>query len=252
MNELAVKNNDAIYSVMEKVVAGGDLSKLSPKERMQYYHAVCESLDLNPLTRPFQFISFDGKMQLYASKDCTEQLRCKRKISILKIEKETIEGVFVYTAYAKAADGQEDVASGAVTIKGLTGKALANAFKISETQAKRRVTLSICGLGWTDESEVPDVPNAKPLNVDFETGEIINDPVPVLIDQSNPERETVISAIKEAADLTALKTAFELAKELYGKSLPKEFISLKDDRKAYLEDKMVKEFNAEIDAATGN
>jgi hypothetical protein len=31
----------------------------------------------------------------------------------------------------------------------------------AETKAKRRVTLSIVGLGWTDESELPGVPRAE-------------------------------------------------------------------------------------------
>jgi len=48
-------------------------------------------------------------------------------------------------------------ATGAVDIKGLTGKNLANAFMKAETKAKRRVTLSICGLGFLDESEVEDM-----------------------------------------------------------------------------------------------
>jgi hypothetical protein len=38
----------------------------------------------------------------------------------------------------------------------------------AETKAKRRVTLSIVGLGWLDESEVPD----EVVNVDINTGEI--------------------------------------------------------------------------------
>jgi hypothetical protein len=33
------------------------------------------------------------------------------------------------------------------------------------TKAKRRVTLSICGLGWLDESEVETVPRARPVQV---------------------------------------------------------------------------------------
>src|SRR5690606_699907 len=39
-------------------------------------------------------------------------------------------------------------------------------------KAKRRVTLSICGLGWLDETEVSTVPDAEAVDVDMETGEI--------------------------------------------------------------------------------
>ena len=46
----------------------------------------------------------------------------------------------------------------------------------AETKAKRRVTLSLCGLGWTDESEVGSIPNAQTIVVDQETGEVIEEP----------------------------------------------------------------------------
>lgn len=34
---------------IEQVLLGGDLSKLNPQERLNYYNAVCTSLKLNPL-----------------------------------------------------------------------------------------------------------------------------------------------------------------------------------------------------------
>jgi len=40
------------------------------------------------------------------------------------------------------------------------------------TKAKRRLTLSLCGLGWLDETEIETIPDAKPVVVQ-ETGEII-------------------------------------------------------------------------------
>jgi hypothetical protein len=43
----------------------------------------------------------------------------------------------------------------------LKGDALANALMKSETKAKRRVTLSIAGLGWLDETELETIPVAK-------------------------------------------------------------------------------------------
>jgi hypothetical protein len=54
-------------------------------------------------------------------------------------------------------DGRIDEATGAVTISGLKGEALANAMMKAETKAKRRVTLSMSGLNMLDESEVKDI-----------------------------------------------------------------------------------------------
>jgi hypothetical protein len=161
-------------SVVEHVLLGGDLSKLSPAQRTGYYHHVCSSLGLNPLTRPFEYIVLNGKLQLYARKDCTEQLRRLHGVSIepAGFTREVIEGIYVVTAPAALPSGRTDVSTGAVSIEGLRGEARANAMMKAETKAKRRVTLSICGLGMLDETEVETIPDATPAVVDVETGEI--------------------------------------------------------------------------------
>lgn len=68
----------------------------------------------------------------------------------------------VVTARAQTIDGRDDESTGAVSIQGLKGEALANAIMKSETKAKRRVTLSICGLSGLDESEIDSIPGARP------------------------------------------------------------------------------------------
>jgi hypothetical protein len=50
-------------------------------------------------------------------------------------------------------------------IKGLQGDALANALMKAETKSKRRVTLSICGLGMLDETEMETIPSAVQVQV---------------------------------------------------------------------------------------
>lgn len=145
--------------IMEKVVVGGDLSKLQPAERLVYYAKTCESVGLNPLTRPFEYITLNGKLQLYAKKDCTDQLRSLHKISIRIVGRDLIGETYVVTAQASKNDGREDESTGAVCITGLKGTDLANAYMKAETKAKRRVTLSISGLGLLDESELEGLPS---------------------------------------------------------------------------------------------
>jgi len=153
------RNLTAVSSeLVEKVVVVGDLSKLSPTERLNYYRAVCESLGLNPLTKPFDYITLNGRLTLYARKDATDQLRKLTGVSITKLDRETASGVYVVTAYAQAKDGRTDSSIGAVSIDGLRGDALANAMMKAETKAKRRVTLSIGGLGFLDETEIETIP----------------------------------------------------------------------------------------------
>lgn len=147
-------------SEIEKVLLTGDLSRLTPEQRLSYYNNVCESLRLNPLTKPFAYLTLNGKTVLYATKDCTEQLRSLHAISLQIIQREVTEGCYVVTARAVRVDGRTDESIGAVPIESLKGEARSNAMMKCETKAKRRVTLSICGLGMLDESEVGSIPGA--------------------------------------------------------------------------------------------
>lgn len=153
----------ALMLAVEQAVTAGDLSKLTPPQRLFYYNQVCASAGLNPLTRPFDFITLNGKLQLYAKKDATDQLRKIHTVSIVKVERETADGLCITTAYARDKDGKEDCDVGSVPLP-TGGEARANAIMKCITKAKRRVTLSICGLGMLDESELDTVKDAKPEN----------------------------------------------------------------------------------------
>lgn len=148
-------------AVLAQVLIQGDLSKLKPEERVMYYRKVCESQGLNPLTKPFEYIMLNGKLRLYALRDCTDQLRKINGVSIGITSREVVEGCYVVTAQAKNQTGRHDESIGVVPIDGLKGEARSNAMMKAETKAKRRVTLSICGMGWLDESEVDSVPGAE-------------------------------------------------------------------------------------------
>lgn len=186
MGELAVRTE---AEVVERVILGGDLSKLQPTERMEYYRQVCESLALNPLTQPFAYITLNGKLTLYARKDATEQLRKRDEISVIIVSRELTDGVYVVTARATTPTGRTDESIGAVSIEGLKGEAKANAMMKCETKAKRRVTLSICGLGMLDETEVSSVPDARVVQVDMATGEILSE---------QPKKMNPIDALEKA------------------------------------------------------
>jgi hypothetical protein len=142
---------------IEAALIGGDLSRLSPPERVVFYNQVCESLGLNPLTKPFEYITLNGKLTLYAKRDATDQLRRINKISIEIISREKLDDLYVVTARARDIVGRTDESTGAVTTSHLKGEALANAYMKAETKAKRRVTLSICGLGFLDETEIESI-----------------------------------------------------------------------------------------------
>lgn len=155
-----VKLEPQAGSIVEQVIIKGDLSKLTPDERTRYYVEVCKSVGLNPLTKPFEYITLNGKLTLYALRACTDQLRSVHGVSVSDMTETERDGVFIVTAKVSNKEGRTDIAKGAVSIANLKGEALANALMKAETKAKRRATLSICGLGWLDESEVDSIPGA--------------------------------------------------------------------------------------------
>lgn len=191
MSTLAVAQPTVMTpEVLETVLVRGDLSQLSPAQRLDYLRAVCESVKLNPLTRPLEYIELDGKLCLYARKDATDQLRAIHRVStkILDRRADTDGSTYTVVALASTPDGRQEEAIGAVPLvkelgdwkKASSGKAYfepngqtrklspvdrCNAQMKCETKAKRRATLSICGLGAViDESELDTLPKAIMLN----------------------------------------------------------------------------------------
>lgn len=211
--------------IMFDVIAKGDLSKLSPDQLARYYVETCESLGVNPLTKPFEYISLNNKLTLYALKTCTDQLRTVRGVSIFKIDAETVGDLRIVHAYARDANGREDMDIGAVNVKGLGGEPLANAYMKALTKAKRRVTLSICGLGWLDESEVEAIPNARRVEVNVSTGEIVDAPAEQPDENESPFGPGLITR-KQMRHIHALKNDVGMSdaelKEMHGKKSAKE------------------------------
>jgi len=163
MNALTRTAPNASAAIMEKVLAEGRLEDLTPAERVAYYNAVCESRGLNPLTRPFEFVKLSGKLVMYARRDCADQLRRLDNITVEVVSKGVEDGLYVVHVRARTPDGRVDEDFGAVAIGDLKGEPRANAILKAITKAKRRVTLSICGLGMLDETEVESIPGAEPI-----------------------------------------------------------------------------------------
>jgi hypothetical protein len=153
-NEIAAADPGTL---IESVITKGDLARLTPKERTDYYVSVCRSVGLNPLTRPFEYLTLQGKTILYARKDATDQLRKLNGLSVEVVSREIDGELAMVHVRARDKTGRSDEDFGAVNIAGLKGEARANGLMKAITKAKRRVTLSISGLGFLDETEVDDI-----------------------------------------------------------------------------------------------
>jgi hypothetical protein len=181
--------------VIEAVIAKGDLAQLTPAERVNYYQAVCKSLGLNALTKPFDYIELNGRLTLYATRGATDQLRKLYNISLRVVNREIVDDIYIVTVEASTPDGRVDTEIGAVSLVKedgewktapngkryferngkwvpLRGEERANSLMRCITKGKRRATLSIVGLGWLDEIEIETVPTARHVSIDVSTGEL--------------------------------------------------------------------------------
>ena len=182
---------DGLPEEISKAVALNDLSRLSDAHKMQYYYAFCKSLGMNPLQKPFAFITFKEwdataresveREQLYATKNCGQQLAVRSKLNLVKVDEKVADGLMEVTYRASTEDGRQVDDIGVVSIKGLVGNNLANAKMKAHTKAMRRVTFAFLGLGILDESEIGTIKGATKSEPDFESETIVNE-VPVVQD----------------------------------------------------------------------
>ena len=238
--EIVSANIDA--ETLESVVLGGDLSRLKPKARLEYYAAVCKSLKLNPLTKPFEYIPLQGKLILYATKNCTEQLSEKMGISIELGEGKILGDSYVVKARATGPDGRFVDATGAVPIGKRQGEDHSNSLMKAETKASRRAVLRYGGLGWLDETEVETIKGAEKVEVDHSTGEL-QDKMPTETEPlATSKQQDFLKSLGYAADTTTLtkKKAFSLIKKLKLEDTKRILLSNSPEIKAMDEDRLIR------------
>ena len=145
-----------LVKAAEQAVMMNNVASLTPEARLAYMHQLCESMGLNSLTQPFQYIKLNGRLTLYATKGCADQLRRVHGVSIQILQNEVIDGQIVVHVRATMPDGRSDEDIAVVPMrKGMDG---VNDRMKAITKAKRRITLSICGLGLLDETELETIP----------------------------------------------------------------------------------------------
>lgn len=144
-----------------KLVLDGDLKGLTPAQRVDYYSYRCQQAGLDPAAKPFDLLTLNGKMVLYANAGCTQQLTATRKLSHEVTNRELVDGIYCVFVRVKGEDGRSTENMGAVPVEGLKGEAKANAMLKATTKAIRRAVLAHCGLGMLDETEAETIPGAK-------------------------------------------------------------------------------------------
>lgn len=154
---------------IDEAIVIGDFSRCSIPDKIQHLKNLCKKMGLDYETEPFSYYEVGGKSKPYITKGGVEQLAVKHNISIEVTHIGLDETKTIYSVSAKATtpDGRTNSAVGAVSVEGLKGKNLANAYMTAETKAKRRVTLAICGVGISDspvnEDDISEIPQIRKL-----------------------------------------------------------------------------------------
>jgi hypothetical protein len=170
MNALATTHDNALETVnlpvdiawpdLQAAIAG-NLNKLSAEGQVKYYNALCKFTGLNPLGFPFEWITFQGKLKLYPKKECADQLRGIHKITAEIIERVFHEDIYMVRVKSTMPDGRHFESTGAVPyLKGMPALEKCKAIKVAETQAYRRGTFGLVGLG-----NLPDEDSETPASV---------------------------------------------------------------------------------------
>ena len=97
-----------LVEAVELAMVNIDLQKLDPNSRLAFLKKLCESMGLNPMTQPFQYIRLNGRLTLYATKGCADQLRKINGISIEILQNELVDGAIMVHVRGTTPDGRTD------------------------------------------------------------------------------------------------------------------------------------------------
>ena len=146
----------------DQLILHNDVGKLTPRQRNGLVLALCAAYQLNPLTQPFLIFQGDGgRMVLYPTAKCAEQIRRRHQISPKLVEEKRVADLWMVRVEGRQPNGRTDYATKYVSLrdrdgKPLSGQKLADAMHKAETGAKRRLTFSMVSLpGVSDADEPP-------------------------------------------------------------------------------------------------
>ena len=179
-------------AVAESLALRGDISGLSPENRIRYYLKTCKDLGLNASAQPFAFLRLNGKEVMYPTRGATDQLA-----RIHGVNREIIDGpkvldlagAKVLFAVCRATLGHRvETATAAVPLPA-GAENVCNAVMKTETKARRRATLAILGLALLDESELDTIPESK--RVDLGTPSVADMERVAALSEATITRETL-------------------------------------------------------------
>jgi len=166
--------NTLTPEIISSLVINGDLSKMTPAQKVDLYNYRCHQAGLDPSAKPFDLLTLNGKQILYANAGATQQLTATRNLSHQVTNRELVDGIYCVFVRVTGPDGRSTENMGAVPVENLKGEAKANAMLKATTKAIRRAVLAHCGLGLMDETEVETIPGAAKVEMPTLQGTVVD------------------------------------------------------------------------------
>ena len=202
-------------SIIREVALRGNLAALNDEELWSYYQSYCRYVGLDPITKPFDLLEQDVKgkgrqLTLYPNARCSAQLTRQNQLSFSepKVEMNEMLGLAIVRVEARLPNGASRWGDSCIAYKGMEQWKMENAYKKAVTQAHRRAVLGLCGLAGPDESEVEDIPNARP--VVYEQPRQLNEKPQVETPTASLSTGDEVGVGAGSMELTDTKTANEI------------------------------------------
>ena len=111
----------ALPNVVERLVVMGDVSGLTPDQRVDYYKGLATAIGVDWVTRPFDYLEVDAgkgekKLVLYPNHGCAEQIRDSRHINTEIMSRQEIGDLYIVEVRVSTPDGRYEDVTGAVSI----------------------------------------------------------------------------------------------------------------------------------------
>lgn len=143
---------------VEAAIMTNNFQGLSVSQRIAIVVKRCEKLGVDPTQGPFVWGKGDGgRLMLVATKNLSQQLRANKDLRCEIVEdwsQAATMGILIVRCTVSIPNGRSDQDIGVVSLKNKQGEGLANIIMAAYTKAKNRATLSLCGVGGLDESEM--------------------------------------------------------------------------------------------------
>ena len=169
------KTNGDFQKLMEKDVVldkgiqdvltkdAGRCDRLNEEQRADYINYLCGKIGIDPTFRPVDLIKTKNGIKPYLNKGASELIRDIRKISIDDMQIKDVNGMWVATCRVRNAEGRCDTDIGVCLKDGTSASPMNQNDSLMKavTKAKRRATLSMCGLGAIIEEAHPTEYNGE-------------------------------------------------------------------------------------------